>query len=426
MTSELLRGLSRSLTLALALVLPSLTETQAQTEEILKGSGRAFLEAEAKEWIKSWLDQHPPTDGLAGFGGKAMFVVQLLFAADAFAKSDTDKQRFHAAANGATAYLAYAYAATPAVGIAVTAVYLAAQVVEGAIAGSYAEAMLSVQKDILKTEARIADLQFRLGMARAKRLILVDGLQQLLSESMEADADLKLDCYERAGDFATLGGCLEKLTRSVVLRDQQYRAVESLLALPDEDLAMFGTPTSTEKDGESDSQRKDPPSIATSVSQTKPPQPMDVNPLAKTNRQRLETGLSETKRNLEQLRGVYDGFVATYQRLAADYLVKDVLEGVERLEAIAEVRHRCLLDHTTLGQSAATLTYQLVRISVSIKAKSPPEKLRDEARATGAKANALLASYEQRRVSCPEVDKDENLARSMGIVRGRLARLPTP
>lgn len=93
MTSKVLRRFSRYLVLALALVLPgTLIEAQAQTEEILKGTGRAFLEAEAKEWIKTWLDQHPPTDGLAGFGGKAMFVVQLLFAADAFAKSDTDKQ----------------------------------------------------------------------------------------------------------------------------------------------------------------------------------------------------------------------------------------------------------------------------------------------------------------------------------------------
>lgn len=120
---------------------------------------------------------------------------------------------------------------------------------------------------------------------------------------MEVDANLKLDCRERAGDFATLAGCLEKLTRSLVLRDQQYRALEGLLALPDEDLAMLGTPTPTAKDSGSDSQPKVPPSTSAPMSQTNPPQPTDVTSLGKTNRQRLETALSETKRNLEQLRG---------------------------------------------------------------------------------------------------------------------------
>ena len=130
---------------------------------------RAFLEAEAQSWIKTWLNQHPPTEGIQGFGGKAMFVVQLLFAADAYAKADSDKARFHAATQGTAAYLAYAYAATPAVGLIATAVVLVAGIIESSLAGSYAEAMLAIQKDMIATQGRINDLAFRQGVARARR-----------------------------------------------------------------------------------------------------------------------------------------------------------------------------------------------------------------------------------------------------------------
>lgn len=103
--------------------------------------------------------------------------------------------------------------------------------------------MLSIQRDMIKTHSRILDLEFRFGVARAHRLLVfVDMAQQVAAESAEADLELSLDCRERAGDYATLGTCLERLTQSLVLREAQVRALERLLTLSDDDLAMLGAP----------------------------------------------------------------------------------------------------------------------------------------------------------------------------------------
>ena len=81
-----------------------------------------------------------------------------------------------------------------------TAVVLAAQIVESGVAGGYVETMLALQKEMLATQARIAELQFRAGLARANRLlVLVDGTQDLALASAELDQQLTLDCRERAG-----------------------------------------------------------------------------------------------------------------------------------------------------------------------------------------------------------------------------------
>ena len=374
----------------------------AQEAMQLEQVGRPFLEAEAQSWIAKWLDQHPPVEGVQGFGGKTMFVVQLLFAADAFTHAETDQQRFHAAAQGATAYIAYAYAATPAVGIIVTAVVLAAQIVESGVAGGYVETMLALQKEMLATQARIADLQFRAGLARANRLlVLVDATQDLALSSAELDQQLSLDCSERAGDFATLGGCLELLTQVVAARQALIAAIGRLLSLPNEDLALLGTAETAEA----------------------MPDPATRGAKA---REQLTAQLTTAQDQTDELVKVYEGFEKTFRELATAYLIDEALSKESRLAAVAAVRHRCLVDHTKLALAASAVTIELVSVGLDLKQKPEDAGVREAAKMVGAKADGLRDSYRQRSVSCPIIHDDATLAEQIRILTDRLALLPPP
>jgi uncharacterized protein YqiB (DUF1249 family) len=399
--------------IALILGQPTMVAAQGNQDQA-QAIGQAFLEAEAKEWVKTWLNQHPPVSGIEGFGGKAMFAVQLIIAADAYLKADTDKARFHASLDGAAAYVAYSYSATPAVGLIVTAVYLVASIVESNIAGSYQEAMLAIQKDMLATQMRLNDLIYRNGLARANRLLaLVDIAQQVGVESSEADLALRLECRKPTGDYASLAGCLEKMTKAVVLRRQLLLAVNRLLSLPIDDLAMLGAPTSETENGDM-------------PKQTLPKTPEDVSAMGQQARERLTKARDEAKTNLQQIEGLYDGFATTFDRLAVNYLVADTLEDEERLSALKDVKHRCLLDHTVIGQTAATVSVQIATIAAKLSGNSDPSAVLKDAMEVNTSAINLLASWEQRRISCPSIGDDKQLSRSMEIVAEQIETLPSP
>ncbi len=393
--------------MALSLLLfCSVAHGQDEQDVMATKLGRMFLEAEAQNWIRTWADQHSPVAGVEGFGGKSMFVIQLLFAADSYAHADTDKERFHAALQGASAYIVYAYAATPAVGLVATAVVMVASIIESSVAGSYAEAMLAIQKDMLKTQERIQDLVFRNGTARAYRLLaLLDATQALVERSGELDGLISLDCRERAGDFATLGHCLELLTQVVTAQDEVVVALKRLLVLPDSDIAAIGT-SMTGGGGANG--------------------PADIPKMAKEARGRIQRALDQAVVRAKAVHEAYDGFAGFYQKLAAAYLIDDALSGVQRLAAVEDVGHRCFVDHSTLAQDAATTTIRLTSIGRALRQAYPPIEMRERVRRLSEEAHGLLESWAQRGMSCPEISGDAVLRRQMELLRNRLLALPLP
>lgn len=370
----------------------------AGPDEMPKAVGKAFIEAETKSWLKSWLDSHPPKPSVTAFGAKTVLVLELLMAADDYAKADTDKERFHAASNGATAFVAYSYAATPAVGLIVTAVYLCAQILEGAIAQSYAEAILEIYQDIMFTEARRMDLVQRAGEARAYRLmVLAEGVQTLIDEGNLLEVQVTADCTARAGDFDTLSNCMALVTRILAAREALVHGLDGILSEPAADLALLSPPKTAGSDG------KEP-----------------------SFRDRLANAREKAKKSVDEIRQVYDKMVASYAALAAAYLEAEAVEGEQRVAAATQVKATCLVEHTGLSKRAATASADLTRISRQLlqaeTAAAAVQSARDQRRVVV----DLLGDYEQRRLGCPEVFQDAELPKLMALVRGQLGSLGTP
>lgn len=364
--------------------------------------GRAFLQAEAQEWIKTWLNEHPPIEGVEGFGGKALFAVQLLLAADAYFKADTDRGRFHAVLQGAAAVVAYSYSATPAVGIVVTVVYIVATVIEASVTGSYAESILQIQKELVATQGRINDLIFRNGMARATRLLmLVDAAQQIGKESLHADALFAADCATRAGDYDTLSHCSEQMVRAVSLRRLLAQSISRLLSLPDADLAMLKA-----EDG-------------------KPaPTTEHLRSMGKEARAELEAALRQATTRLADLEGLYDRFESAYGAIARELFIDEALEEPARAAALNQLRSQCLVDRTKLSLGASTVVSELATLVVAARSgKRDPAILQEDAQTGVGHALGLLASYEQRKISCPPIAASIPLSLQMSLVRQNIARV---
>lgn len=383
MRSEMLRHLMKSIAVGL-LGLALLPSASAQTSGP-EALARTFLEAEAKDWMKSWLDAHPPNTSITGFGGKALFAVELIMAADRYSRADTDKERFHAAADGAAAYVAYSYSATPAVGLVVTAVYLCAQIIESAVAGSYAEAMLEMQKEMILSEKRRQDLIFHYGMSGAYRVIvLAQGLEQMIAEGQKVEEQIRLDCKDRAADYGALANCMDLVTRSIAIRMSTKQAIAYLMLLPDRDLDLLAAK----------------PAPNGTMEEAKPG----------TQRAILQRALEEIGNTLEQMKAVYDPMASKFSVLAAQFLTQDALNEVSPFVAAEKVQGACLAGHTRLALAASTQRITLAALT----SKTAKEKAADSSRQTAfAKLQqnilSLLQEYEQSRLACPEIREDGDL-----------------
>lgn len=377
-------------------------------QRILEQSGRAFLEAEAKSYIEKFANQHPPVEGMENFGSSAMFAVSLLLAADNYLKADTDKQRFHAVEQGAAAYVAYSYAATPAVGLVVTAVVLVTGIIESNVGSSYAEAQLAFYKDMQMTQLRINELQQRSNRALVTRFIaVVEQTQVIVVNLNDVNRTLLLDCRKPPADFASLSKCLTLMTQAVTLREQEITAIDNLLRWPNEMVALLASP-------EQKNTTKDSAELAKSV------------------RAKLTTVRDGTAKELLDLDKAYEQFTSNYRQLAVAVISDEALQDPQRLDAVDQVRRQCLLDDTSLSFSAAELVYQIsaerLRVqanrSMKLLANSPKKGL--DAKTVSSHATSLLENFEQRRLACPSVAADEDLAKLVDIVRDRLAASPTP
>lgn len=361
-------------------------------DQLPKAVGRTFIEAESRSWVKAWLDAHPPQAGISNFGGKTVFVLELLMAADEYAKADNDKQRFHAAASGAAAFVAYSYAATPAVGLVVTAVYMVAQIFEGVVAQSYAEAILAIYQDITLSEGRRIELVQRANEARGYRLItLADGVQQLIDDGRDLEVKITSECTQPAGDYATLSECMSLVTQALTSREALTKAIGALLSQPDADLDLLSPPPTKKPDEPS------PPSF----------------------RERLNTSFQESQKSVEQVRAVYDKMVETYSSLAAAYLEAEATDGEQRLMAVSAVRATCLAQHTELSRRAAAESARIaavdqqLRSGVAVAVQSAAERRKAVVQ--------LMSDYEQRRLGCPEIFTDQQLPELMEIVTKQMA-----
>jgi hypothetical protein len=368
--------------------------TVAADDQLPKAVGKSFIEAESRSWVKAWLDAHPPQAGITNFGGKTVFVLELLMAADEYAKADTDKQRFHAATSGAMAFVAYSYAATPAVGLVVTAVYLVAQILEGAVAQSYAEAMLAIYHDITLTEGRRIALVQRAGEARGYRLItLADGVQQLIDDGRSLDVKITSECTQPAGDYTKLSECMSLVTQALASREALTKSIGVLLSQPDANLDLLSPP---------------PPATPGA-------------PAPPSFRDRLNTSFQEATKNVDQVRAVYDKMVFIYSSLAAAYLEAEALDGEQRIAAAAAVKATCLVQHTELSRRAATESARIAAIDQQLRSGDGQavQKASDRRKAVV----QLLSDYEERRLGCPEIFSDKHLPELMALVNEQMARV---
>jgi hypothetical protein len=369
-------------------------------QRVLEQSGRAFVEAEAKSYIEKFANQHPPIEGMENFGSSAMFAVGLLLAADNYLKADTDKQRFHAVEQGATAYLAYAYAATPAVGLVVTAVVLVTGIIESNVASSYAEAQLAFYKDMQMTQLRINELQQRSNRATAARFIAVLEQTQVIVGSLnDVNRALLLDCRKPPSDFSALSKCLTLMTQALTVREQEIRAVDGLLSWPDTMIALLAS--AEQKKTTTDSAE-----------------------LAKAVRVKLTGVRDGTAKELADLDKAYETFASSYRQLAVAMISDEALQDPQRLDAVDQIRRQCLLDDTSLSFSAAELVYQISGERMRAQKKSANSVV--NAKTISLHATSLLENFEQRRLACPSITADKDLANLVSIVRERLAGLPVP
>ena len=356
----------------------------------------AAIQAEIRSYLEKFANQHPPVSGMKGFGSSAMFGVQLLLAADSYAHARNDKERFAAVQQGAAAYIAYAYAATPAVGLAVTAVILVSQIIQSGIASSYAESILSIYKDIMASEMRLADLKQRLGTAEALRFMaLLDDTQKIVSSLRDVDQQISLNC-RKPDDFATLSSCLTLMIQTVTLREQLLHAFDRILQLPDPMLSMLAS----EQDKKAD-----------------PAHP------GKEVRKRLTQTCKGAQDQLAAVRRAYGSFAAGYKTRAVEMLEREALEEPQTVAALEQVKHQCLVDQTQLSTAAAQLVYKSTLLRSAPASDDLKGAKASEARITDA-ALSLLENFEQRRLSCPAVESDQDLTALMEILRSRIERLP--
>jgi len=368
-------------------------------QRVLEQSGRAFVEAEAKSYIEKFANQHPPVEGMENFGSSAMFALGLLLAADNYLKADTDKQRFHAVEQGAAAYLAYAYAATPAVGLVVTAVVLVTGIIESNVASSYAEAQLAFYKDMQMTQLRINELQQRSNRASATRFIAaLEQTQVIVGSLNDVNRALLLDCRKPPGDFSSLSKCLTLMTQALTVREQEIRAINGLLSWPDTMIAILAS--AEQKKTTADSAE-----------------------LAKAVRVKLTGVRDGTAKELADLDKAYEKFASSYRQLAIAMISDEALQDPQRLDAVDQIRQQCLLDDTSLSFSAAELVYQISGERMKAQKKSASSLV--NAKTTSLHATSLLENFEQRRLACPSIAADKDLANLVSIVRERLAGLPT-
>lgn len=375
-----------------ALLAPPVGAQQPAPEAI----GRVFLEAEAKNWIKAWLDAHPPNTALTGLGGKTVFVIELLMAADAYRRADNDKGRFHAAASGAAAYVAYSYSATPAVGLIVTAVYLCAQIIEGAVAGSYAEAMLEIQKAMVKTEMIRQDLVYRYGMSRAYRVLaLSQGLLSLVEQSAAFDREIAFDC-KSAADYGALAHCMDRVTRSMATRAMMREAIARLMLLPDRDLDLLAA-----------TQRED------GTIQEAPPG---------AQRAELQKALDEAEKTLADMRTVYEPMAAKFADLSAILLIDEAGDESAPFVAREQIYWACLAQHTRLVYEASAMRLQLAAVSAQLgKEKLLDGQRQKELSELQTGVSELLQDFEQRRMTCPDVREDTQMLMQFSELRLAMA-----
>jgi hypothetical protein len=402
MTSE---GITRKLIamgmtcLMAASPLKSSAQQSDDDKHLLEQSGRALLEAEAKSYIEKFANQHPPVDGMENFGSSAMFAVGLLLAADNYLKADTDKQRFHAVEQGAAAYVAYAYAATPAVGLVVTAVVLVTGIIESNVASSYAEAQLAFYKDMQMTQLRINELQERSNKASATRFIaVITQTQVIVANLSDVNRTLLLNCRKPPGDFSSLSRCLTLMTQALTLREQEINAIDGLLGWPDAMIALLAS--ADQKKATTDSAE-----------------------LAKSVRSKLTSLRNGTAKELADLDKAYDDFAANYQKLAVAMMSDEALQDPQRLDAVDQIRRQCLLDDTSLSFSAAELVYQISAERMRLQASDSKRGV--DAKTISLHATSLLENFEQRRLACPSIAADKDLASLVSIVRDRLTASPT-
>jgi len=356
----------------------------------------AAMQAEIRSYLEKFANQHPPVSGMKGFGSSAMFGVQLLLAADSYAHARNDKERFAAVQQGAAAYIAYAYAATPAVGIAVTVVILVTQIIQSGIASSYAESILAIYKDIMASEMRIAELKQRLGTAEALRFMaLLDDTQKIVSSLHDVDQQLSLNC-RKPGDFGTLSSCLTMMIQTVTLREQLVHVFNRMLQLPDSMLSLLAS----EQDKKAD-----------------PEHP------GKEVRKRLMNICKDAEDQLAAVQKAYDAFAAEYKTQALAMLESEALEEPQRVAALAQIRHQCLMDQTQLTTAAAQLVYKSTLLRAALANTKMKDAKDSEAKITDA-VFSLLENFEQRRLSCPAVEGDQELSSLMDILRSRIERLP--
>lgn len=389
----IVRRIACALIVVSGLMFTTHSRSQEPSPEAL---GRVFLEAEAKNWIKAWIDAHPPNTSLTNLGGKTVFALELLMAADAYRRADTDKGRFHAAASGAAAFVAYSYAATPAVGLMVTAVYLCAQIIESAVAGSYAEAMLSIQKEMLKSEMLRQDLVFRIGMARAHRVLaLASGLLALLDETVELDRRIALEC-KRTSDYAELALCMDLITRAMASRAITRDAIAHMMRLPDQDLDLLAAKHLD--DG--------------TVQQAAPG----------TQRAELQKALEEAEKSLSELRTVYGPMSEKFSALVARLVVEEAIEEVVPFATREQVYWACLTQHTRLVSLSSTFHLKLTTFARRlVDEKALDDARRNDLLALQRDVTALLQGYEQRRLTCPSIKEDAQLLAQFEELRSALS-----
>ncbi|MBY8825538.1 hypothetical protein [Sphingomonas colocasiae] len=381
---------TRGLAAALAL---SCAAPCAADDELPESVARAFLEAEAKNYVKVWLDAHPPVAGVTSFGAKTLFVLGLLMAADDYRRSDTDKQKFHAVANGAVAFVAYSYAATPVVGLIVTGVWACAQIVESSVTGSYGEAMLAIQKDIIRIEQQREELVFKSSLSRAYRiLVLVDGVRDLMDRNIELEAYFTADCAQRAGDYDRLASCMEMLSRIVSQREGLVRALDGLLALPDADLSLLG-------------EVADPGQAA-----------------PKGLRERLQDARAKAQTETDKVNAVYTPMSRNFAKLAAAYMESEAIEEDQRLSAVTAVEASCRARRTLMSNQAVANIADLARVSRQLKNDTPRELLLTQSREIRSASADLIADHAQISLACPIIAKDQRTKRLIALLRQAAAR----
>lgn len=378
---------------------------ESNDEQFVDVASRIFAEAEAKNYVEQFLNQNSPINGVENFGSSAIFALQLFLAADAYGRAQNDQQRFAAVRGGIAAYVAYSYAATPAVGLAVTAVALATQIIEANVASSYNEAMLKILKDIQETQLRINDLNARLGQAEALRFLThLNSLGRIGREIATLNLEMQLDCKKQLADFDELSYCLTKLVRSLVLREELISTFDLLLAMPDSMLAIIASKFLLKPESTS--------------SQATPAQgDVDEADPAKAARKGIESFKLVASKQLAELKIAYHGFVKDYQRLVVTRIFDEALSEVQRLKAIDDVRHRCLLDRTRLTKAATTLLLQWEVLNQERHMEGSEFLTKMER--LNIRKSSLVTNYQQRTISCATIMVDTELQQLMSIVTSR-------